>query len=352
MSQLISIAEIARLLAERTPSLVADLLPNGIREGAEWRVGSLAGEPGRSMAVHLSGSRAGVWKDFSGGESGDALDLVAAVLFGNDKARAVEWSKRWLGLDDRDPRAIAQVRRKAAKLAEKADADREREEAKILVSARRIWLTAKRDIRGTPAEDYLRARCIDVRRLPKVPGALAFHPAVWCKEVQGTLPALVAGIFRRGELVGVHRTYLDPARPQKAQLVDAKLSLGRYLGGCIPLTRGITRVRWNDLWDQEIPESIVLAEGIETALSVALVLPRRRVAATVSLSNMASVELPPCIREVILARDNDTAKAAIRGFDRAVAAHQEKGRKVRIAAPAQGKDFNDWLRELARDRVA
>ena len=58
-----SFAEIAGMLARQAPSLAAELLPNGKREGAEWRVGSLAGEPGRSLSVHLFGSRAGVWSD-------------------------------------------------------------------------------------------------------------------------------------------------------------------------------------------------------------------------------------------------------------------------------------------------
>lgn len=67
-------------------------------EGAEWRVGSLAGEPGRSCAIHLGGTKSGVWSDFASGEGGDALDLMAAVRFGGDKRAALVWSRRWLGI--------------------------------------------------------------------------------------------------------------------------------------------------------------------------------------------------------------------------------------------------------------
>ena len=97
-----SVADIAGMLARQAPSLAAELLPNGKREGAEWRVGSLRGEPGRSLSVHLFGSRAGVWSDFASGEAGDALDLVAGVLYGGDKQAAkraaLAWARSWLGL--------------------------------------------------------------------------------------------------------------------------------------------------------------------------------------------------------------------------------------------------------------
>jgi len=92
--------EIARMLAERIDQLVIDLLPAGRREGYEWRVGSVAGETGHSLGVHLAGNKAGVWCDFNGsGDSGDALDLVCAVRDLN-MGQALSWSRLWLGLDD------------------------------------------------------------------------------------------------------------------------------------------------------------------------------------------------------------------------------------------------------------
>jgi twinkle protein len=49
-------------------------LPRRLKHGTEWRAGSLAGEPGQSLAVHLTGAKAGVWADFNGGDGGDLLD--------------------------------------------------------------------------------------------------------------------------------------------------------------------------------------------------------------------------------------------------------------------------------------
>src|SRR5437763_15477305 len=92
-------ADISRELAARVHALAADLLPAGHREGHEWRCGSLAGEPGDSLGVHLRGTKAGVWSDFSTDQKGDALDLVRAVL-GLGMPEALSWSRRWLGLED------------------------------------------------------------------------------------------------------------------------------------------------------------------------------------------------------------------------------------------------------------
>src|SRR5205823_7341488 len=92
-------ADISRQLAHRVDGLVLDLLPAGHREGHEWRCGSVAGEAGDSLGVHLTGHKRGVWADFSTGHKGDALDLVRAVLR-LDMGAALRWSRRWLGLQE------------------------------------------------------------------------------------------------------------------------------------------------------------------------------------------------------------------------------------------------------------
>src|SRR5690606_22637502 len=100
---LMDVGDIARMLASRVDSLVLQLFPLAVKDGAEWRIGSLAGERGRSMAIHSGGGKAGVWSDFSAGMGGDALELVAHALFAGDKKQAVAWAKSWLGLDNMDP---------------------------------------------------------------------------------------------------------------------------------------------------------------------------------------------------------------------------------------------------------
>jgi hypothetical protein len=337
---LIDIKTLAGMLADRIDSLVAELLPAGVRDGAEWRVGSLAGEPGRSMAVHLGRSKAGVWSDFASGEGGDALDLVAQILFRGDKSRAVKWSRAWLALDSADAATFAKHRRQAERRRDQARHDHERRHG----WATRTFLAARPVLAGTPGARYLAERGIDLTELGRQPSALRFHPSLWNEETQRHWPALVAAIVNpEGRMVAVHRTWLQPDGSGKAPMRNPKMTLGRYAGGMIRLWRGASGKPLRHAPDGE---AIILSEGIEDGLSCAIAAPEYRVAAAVSLANMASVVLPPTIGAVIIAAQNDApGSPAARALDRAIAACLRQGRRVKIARPPAGvKDVNDLLR--------
>jgi twinkle protein len=72
-------SDISRLLGAQAEVVVRELLPQGKRTGHEWRCGSLSGEPGDSLGVHLTGDKAGVWSDFSTGDKGDFIGLWMAA---------------------------------------------------------------------------------------------------------------------------------------------------------------------------------------------------------------------------------------------------------------------------------
>lgn len=72
-------SDISRLLGAQAEAVVRELLPHGKRVGHEWRCGSLTGEAGDSLGVHLTGDKAGVWSDFSTSEKGDFIGLWMAV---------------------------------------------------------------------------------------------------------------------------------------------------------------------------------------------------------------------------------------------------------------------------------
>jgi twinkle protein len=96
------IVTVKRMLADRAQSVSEMLLPNGRKEGQEWRAGSTGGEKGQSLGVHLSGAKAGVWQDFSTGEGGDLLDLWIAVK-GGTLPEALDAARNWLGLSRPEP---------------------------------------------------------------------------------------------------------------------------------------------------------------------------------------------------------------------------------------------------------
>lgn len=96
------IVTVKRMLADRAQAVAEMLLPNGRKDGQEWRVGSAGGEKGQSLGVHLSGQKAGVWRDFSTDEGGDLLDLWRVVK-GLNISEALDAARNWLGVSRPEP---------------------------------------------------------------------------------------------------------------------------------------------------------------------------------------------------------------------------------------------------------
>ncbi|MBV5326505.1 MAG: DUF3631 domain-containing protein [Chlorobium sp.] len=94
-----SIPEIVSLMTERVDSILEYLLPNGVRANQEWCVGSLSGEPGHSLKIHLVGEKTGVWKDFATGESGGDLVELWHQVRKVDKPTAFQEIREYLGLN-------------------------------------------------------------------------------------------------------------------------------------------------------------------------------------------------------------------------------------------------------------
>lgn len=339
---------VSSMLAATMPALVAELLPSAKRHGREAVVGSVAGEPGRSCSICLEGPRAGLWADFSAGMKGDALDLVAAVMTGGDKAAAWRWGLRRLGYSvpgdapaattaapPPPPPDAAEQHRAAA-----ADAERRQRQA------RAIFAEAEPLTPACPAALYPKGRGLDLAELGRVPRALRFHPRLWCSEAGAALPAMVGAIMSlEGELRGVHRIWLEPGPDagtwRKAALRAPKKALGSVTGGCIPIWRGSTAT---PLRGAPEGSAVAITEGVEDGLAVALLAPELRVVAAVSLANMATLELPASIATVILAADNDPeGSPAALALQRAVETHTAAGREVRVARSPRGKDFADAL---------
>lgn len=336
MTRPVDISEIVRLLADSAPALARELFPLGVREGTEYRIGSLAGDKGRSMAIHLGGARAGVWSDFASGEAGDALDLVACALFMGNKAKAIRWARSWLGLDA-GVRPIQSLR---------LPPEKKTPDLYTRKMAVRVWAEAHHGIKGTAADRYLQGRSIDLGSRGRQPAALRFAPNLHNAESGRAWPALVAAVNGpNGEFAAVHRTWLAEAADgsvAKAPLTEPKMTIGRFRGGAIRLWRGATG---KPLGHAPRGSSVVVTEGIEDGLTVALACPDVRVLVAVSLANMGSLVLPDTIATVTICADNDGGnKQAAKGLARAVAHFRGEGRRVLIARSPEGKDMNDLLR--------
>ena len=87
-------------------SLLTAWFPGGKREGPEFKVGSLEGEPGRSLSISL---RSGVWKDFSGDRGGSDLISLLAAIRGCDMGKAAIEIDEYLGTGAIEQRPVPQA---------------------------------------------------------------------------------------------------------------------------------------------------------------------------------------------------------------------------------------------------
>lgn len=314
-----------------------------------------------SFRVAVTGPYQGLIIDFASGERWSALGFTAALLHGGRMGDALRWSRAWLGIDAADPAALAVTRVATPIPAASAQAVDERAE-QVRRRAHALWLSG-RAIAGTPAAAYLAARGIDIDRFDYPLGALHFHGAVYCQEVDGALPAMLAAIHAAdGRFLAVHRTYLECCRGvwRKAAVAVPKKVMGRFAGGAIRLWAG----RRIDPATGEIKKGVALAkaaagaveihvtEGVEDGLSLALACPEWRVAAAVSLSNMTHLRWPPSVSALTLWRDNDLpGSPADVAIGRAALALRHAGYHVAVAQPPKNyKDINDWLLDQQRPR--
>jgi twinkle protein len=102
------INNIKRGLAARAHSVAEMLLPAGKKSSNEWEVGSLSGEPGKSLKVHLTGEKAGIWCDFDTGEVGDLIDLWMKTS-GKKLIEVLDEARKYLGMEQ--PKAFREKAR-------------------------------------------------------------------------------------------------------------------------------------------------------------------------------------------------------------------------------------------------
>lgn len=186
-----------------------------------------------------------------------------------------------------------------------------------------IWRSSH-DIAGALAETYLRSRRIALSPLP----SLRFHRGL--KHPSGGVwPAMVALVVHgeTGEALAVHRTFLARDGSGKAPVDPSKMMLGPCRGGVVRLA--------------EPSDVLMVGEGIETCLA-AMQATGKPAWAALSTSGMRSLNLPSVVRNTIILADGDDAGEA--AAQETAMRWKLQGRRVRIARPPRGMDFNDMLR--------
>jgi hypothetical protein len=251
----------------------------------------------------------------SAGNDGNVLLYCHAGCRQRDLIAALQ--KR--GLWQTTKRAAGFVCNRGHRAAEKPDADTmKRSEAALA-----IWQTSHA-VEGTLVAAYLRSRGLYLPASPamRFQGRLK-HPT------GGVWPAMVALVTHgtTGSPVAIHRTFLARDGYGKAPVDPPKMMLGPCRGGVVRLG--------------EPDDVLMVGEGIETCLA-AMQASGSPAWAALSTSGLRSLDLPRNVRDVIVLADGDEpGEAAAQDCARR---WKPEGRRVRIARPPQGMDFNDLLK--------
>ena len=188
------------------------------------------------------------------------------------------------------------------------------------------WMAAI-PARGTPVEGYLASRGL---HLPPSP-TLRFHAGL--KHPSGDIwPAMLALVTRGSDdrPLAIHRTFLARDGSGKAPVDPQKMMLGPCRGGAVRLG--------------PVDDELLVGEGIETVLA-AMEATGRPGWAALSTSGLCALDLPAEARKIVTIADGDEAGEV--AAQTAAQKWTQEGRRVRIARPPRGLDFNDLLRAVS-----
>lgn len=252
----------------------------------------------------------------SAGDEGKVLVRCHAGCDQTHVIAALRARGLWEDGDRRQGRFIRQETRRAVE--ELPD----RKNLKRTEDALRLWGASSAAI-CTLAKIYLHSRGL---YLPP-PASIRFFAGL--KHPQGGIwPAMISLVTRGmdGSPLAIHRTFLARDGTGKAPVAPQKMMLGPCRGGAVRLG--------------PFDDVLMVGEGIETCFA-AMQATGRPAWAALSTSGLRTLDLPDTVREVIVLADgDDPGEAAARD---AAMRWKREGRRVRIARPPRGLDFNDVL---------
>ncbi len=139
-----------------------------------------------------------------------------------------------------------------------------------------------------------------------------------------------------GQLVGLHHTYLSKKHAGKAEVQPSRkifsgIEASGYSGGAVQLS-------------PHIGDTLAIAEGIETALAVQQML-GCPVWSCLSTGGMRKIQLPPTLKELVIACDHDAKGYGKDAACALIARVKRPGLKIHILKPPEVGDWLDVLNQ-------
>lgn len=284
-----------------------------------------------SIAVRISGDKCGNWYDFKEGKGGDLFDLVQHQRGGEFKEVA-NYLRGFLGIGNSNTSNIIYLHDFHDKYVDhhKQKASIKAIEAAKLKKIDNLYVRSKEIVDNSASYKYLESRGIKCAA-----GLDVRTTGVYEQSLGKYMPAII-GFARNneGEITGGQTILLNPKTFKKADVTIAKKSFGKIAGSFVEVAR---HKRYNSV--------TIIAEGIETALSIKEAGLEARILCSLGIGNIKNYQ-PNLGEKIIIAADND-GKDAITNKTIIEASNslQMSGAMVRIIRPEQLGDFNDILQK-------
>lgn len=343
----------------RYDRLKMDRIIDGVNKDAEKIAKHLLGSPKvnggsflkfgsnqGSLSVTIKGERQGWWNDFSEGKGGRSMLSFVQHQTGLPKQEAIEFCARWVGVGDV---GLVQPSVKAIKadtnLSNKPSESTKAEEAKKVAFAKKL-ASQSEPAMGTVVERYLKEQRSIV--MEKLPADVRYHAGVYSKLNGQTHPAmLVIARDHLGNIKAVQATYLDPVTGKKVDastITVQKQSFGSLKGSTVTLG------------NSEKGAPTLIAEGMETGLSLKQALPNTAVKVTLSKSNFLNINPKSVGEKVVLCLDQDgkdlkADKTVFESAKRLSDANKQVALMVPSAASVVKQDYNDVLKQVGEAAI-
>ena len=316
----------ARALAN-LESLLRDWLPRGQRVGNEFQCGDWDGNPGKSLLINI---KTGKGSDFSSDEPvGDPIGICAKV-FRIDRVEAARKLAGMFGMEGGETKEYAPKYDRPAVDMEKQQHEQDEYDEEKQSKLDKI-VSELSDLRGTPAQLYLKSRGINGAPLNQ----FKFRP----NKSRGGGSLVCIARDNKGIIRAVQSVYLD-AQGHKANLAVKKRTNG-FPAGCPIKIKGS---------DPNGP--VLLTEGPEDALTLAQTT-KMEVWCTMGINFMSKIEEPKG-RALIVVRDNDEpGSKPDETMNKILAGFLDRGFTNLMCArpPLSIKDSNQLLQEVGADAV-
>lgn len=300
-----------------------------------------------SLSITTKGEKAGWWNDFSDTNSkGRSMLSFIEKQCHLSKKDAIEFAARWIGMaptvkDQVIKKPVVGIEKNSDFLINQSSDYQKKMQAKAKKIAKESCFLS-----GTLAETYLKKhRSIDTSSM-KFSDDLRFHPGIYSSINKQKLPALVSLVRDKNhEVISVEAVYLDSKTGNKAaDLNVSKQTFGAKKGGNVTINHG------------DKTDTVILAEGTVTALSVAKALSQINVKSVLGKQLFSSIDPNTLPKNVVICLDYDGKDLKLDKTIREAAERlQTHQKQVSFMVPSltnsNKHDYNDVLTSKGESQI-